>query len=130
MAPPVETKKVLVGLSVRLEVLTKDKLRKFMFALTKTQDGAVDKWGIEFELLDRASTTAQFARALFLDVDIDLKKVAVEDVEATANKGLNRAQVDYVTGPLALTAERYRQGKVKEARLERATRDVFTARNA
>ena len=111
------TKKVLVGLSVQLEVLAKGKLRKFVFGLKKTQENDVDKWTVSFELLDRATVDAQFARVVFLDVELDLKKVPVEAVQATADKGLNKAQVEYTLTAVASDADKLSQGKIKESRL-------------
>jgi hypothetical protein len=127
--PAAQTKKVLVALSVQLEVLTKDKLRKFVFGLKKTQDGDLDKWSVSFELLDRATADAQFARALFLDVDLDLKKVPVEAVEATADKGLNKPQVEHVLTAVGPDADKLAEGKIKEVRMKRTVTDLFAARN-
>jgi len=129
MPPAAVTKKVLVALSVQLEVLTKDKLRKFVFGLKKTQENDLDKWSVSFELLDRAKADAQFARAVFLDVDLDLKKVPVEAVQATADKGLNKAQVEYTLTAVGPDADKLAQGKIKESRMARTVGDLFAARN-
>lgn len=124
-----ETKKVLVALSVQLEVLAKGKLRKFVFGLKKAQQNDLDKWSVSFELLDRASADAQFARAVFLDVDLDLKKVPVEAVQATADKGLNKPQVEYTLTAVASDADKLSQGKIKESRMKQTVSDLFAARN-
>jgi hypothetical protein len=124
-----ETKKVLVALSVQLEVLAKGKLRKFVFGLKKTQENDLDKWSVSFELLDRASADAQFARAVFLDIDLDLKKVPVEAVQATADKGLNKPQVEYTLTAVASDADKLSQGKIQESRMKRTVSDLFVARN-
>ena len=129
MPPAAVTKKVLVALSVQLEVLTKDKLRKFVFGLKKTQDHNLDKWSVSFELLDRAKADAQFARAVFLDVDLDLKKVPVEAIQATADKGMNKAQVEYTLTAVGPDADKLAQGKIKAARMARTVGDLFAARN-
>jgi len=129
MATAPAANRVLVGLSVKLEVLTKDKLRKFSFGLTKAQEGDVDKWSVDFELLDRASATADFARVVFLDVDLDLKKIPVPDIETTADKGLNKAQVEFVLAAVAADAEKFRANKIKEARMKRTIGDLFAARH-
>jgi hypothetical protein len=129
MPDAAQTKKVLVGLSVQLEVLAKGKLRKFIFGLKKTQENDVDKWTVSFELLDRATVDAQFARVVFLDVELDLKKVPVEAVQATADKGLNKAQVEYTLTAVASDADKLSQGKIKESRLKKTVGDLFAARN-
>lgn len=126
---PVETKKVLVALSVQLEVLAKGKLRKFVFGLKKAQENDLDKWSVSFELLDRATTDAQFARVVFLDVELNLKKVPVEAVQATADKGLNKAQVEYVLTAIETDADKLSAGKIKETRMIRTVSDLFAARN-
>jgi hypothetical protein len=130
MATGAATTKQLVGLSVKLEVVTKDKLRKFVFGVTKTQADDVDKWSVDFELLDRTALTADFTRAVFLDVDIDLKKVAVTDVETTAHKGLNQAQVDFVLTTLSANADKFRNKLIKEDRMRRTIGNLFPVRNA
>jgi hypothetical protein len=129
MPPDAVTKKVLVALSVQLEVLTPDKLRKFVFGLKKTQENDLDKWSVSFELLDRAKADGQFARAVFLDVDLDLKKVPVEAVQATADKGLNKAQVEYTITAVGPDADKLAQGKIKDSRMARTVGDLFAARN-
>lgn len=126
---PAATKKVLVGLSVKLEVITKDKLRKFVFGVQKTQKGAIEAWSVDFELLDRATASAEFSRIVFLDVDLDLKKVAVKDVETTANKGLNKQQVEFVLSSVAEDAGRLKAGSIKDTRMRRTVSDLFASRN-
>ena len=129
MAAGAATKKVLVGLSVKLEVITKDKLRKFVFGVTKTQENDVDKWGVDFELLDRTSTTAEFGRVVFLSVDLDLKKIAVADVQATADKGLNQGQVEFALTTVAANAEKFKNKLIGEDRMKRTVSNLFPARN-
>ncbi len=126
---PAGTARQLVALSVKLEVLTKDKLKKFVFGLTKSQDGDVEKWSMDFEMLDRAAATDTFARAFFLDIDLDLKKVPVEALEETATKGLNKAQVDFTRTMVAGDAEKLQANKIKEDRMKRTARAVIAARN-
>ena len=130
MARGAATRKVLVGLSVKLEVVTKDKLRKFVFGVTKTQQNEVDKWSVEFELLDRTAATAEFVRAVFLDVDLDLKKVPAEDVQMTAEKGLNQPQVDFVLTTVDANVEKFKKKIIKEDRMKRTVSNVFGARHA
>lgn len=129
MATTAATHRVLVGLAVKLEVVTKDRLRKFAFGLTKTQDGDIDKWSVDFELLDRASATGDFTRVVFLEVDLDLKKVAVPDVQMTADTGLNKPQVEFVLATVAADAEKFKANKIKEGRMKRTLSDLFAARN-
>jgi hypothetical protein len=130
MATGAQTKKVLVGLSVKLEVLTKDKLRKFVFGIAKTQENGVDKWSVDFELFDRASATAAFVQALSLTADISLKTVPVENVQATADKGLSKSQIEYVLTTLAADAEKFKANAIKDLRMKRTVSGLFLARDA
>ena len=127
--PGPATKKEIVGLAVKLEVLTKDQLRRFIFGIQKSQKDGVDTWGIDFKLLSRTTTTVEFVEMVALKVDLDLKKVAVEDVEATASKGLNKQQVEFVLGSVADDAERFKAKKLKEPRMKRTLGELFAARN-
>jgi hypothetical protein len=119
----------LVAMSVTLEVLSKDKLKKFVFGLNKTKEGDVDKWSMDFEMLDRTKATDEFARAFFLDVDLDLKKVPVPELEATAEKGLNKNQVDFTRTAVESDAAKFKTGKIKPARMKRTATEVIAARN-
>jgi hypothetical protein len=119
----------LVAVSVKLEVLSKDKLKKFVFGLTKAKDGDVDKWTMDFEMLDRAKASDAFARAFLLDVDLDLKKVPAADLEATAEKGLNKSQVDFTRTAVEADAEKFKAGKIKESRMKKTATEVIPARN-
>ena len=88
-----KAKREIVALSVRLEVITPDKLRKIIFGLTKgTAEGNVT-WTINFELFDRTSKTAEFQKVIDLDVEVKTKNHAL--AEETAAKGLNSAQVEH-----------------------------------
>ena len=130
MANGAQTKKVLVGLSVKLEVLTKDKLRKFVFGVKKTQENDVDTWSVDFELFDRASATAPFVQALMLTTDINLKAVPVESVQATADKGLSKSQIEYVLTTLAADAAKFKANTIKDLRMKRTVSGLFLARDA
>jgi len=123
------TTKVVVGLSVKLEVITKDKLRKFVFGVEKTRENDVDMWSVDFELLDRTSPTDDFGRVVFLDVDLDLKKIAATDVQTTAEKGLNQSQVEFVLTTIAANAEKFKKNLLSEDRMKRTIANLFPARN-
>ena len=119
----------LVAVTVKLEVLSKDKLKKFVFGLNKAKQGAVDKWSMDFEMLDRTAATDEFERAFFLDVALDLEMVPVPELEATTEKGLNKNQVDFTRTAVESDAAKFKAGKIKEARMKRTATDVIAARN-
>ena len=124
------TKNVLVGISVKLEVLTKDKLRKFVFVVTKKQENDLDKWSVDFELLDREAVANDFARVVYLDVDLDLKKVPDADVQTTAIKGFNQAQVDFILTTVNANAQKFNKNLIKEDRMKKTVSNIFSARSA
>jgi hypothetical protein len=123
-----ETKRVVVGLSVKLEVITQDKLRKFVFGVDKKQEGGLDKWTIEFELHDRTSPAVAFDKVIGLIAAVDLAKVPVAAVQATYDKGLDVAQVDYAVTTVAADAEKYKANGIKESRMKRTVAGLFAAR--
>ena len=123
------TKRELVGISVNLEVLTKDQLRRFVFGVAKGQENGIDSWTVDFKLMSRAAIGAEFVQMVALTVKLDLKKVHAEDVETTANKGFNKNQVDFVQSTLADDTDRFKNGKLKESRLARTLGEVFAARH-
>jgi hypothetical protein len=129
MPNAVETSKVLVKAHIKLDVVTKDKLRKFSFDLEKGTKDDVETWSIVFSLLDRATPQDDFSEVVSIDVDLDLKKVAVEDVEATA-EGFNKRQLDFLVTTVAADAKKLKEGKIKETRMARTMQDLIAARNA
>lgn len=127
---PTGTRREVVALSVKLEVLTTDKLKKFVFGLTKSKEGDIDKWAMDFSMFDRAAVADPFVLAFDLDIALDLKKVPVEALEATATKGLNKAQIDFTRTTIAADAEKRKAGKIKEDRMKRTAAGVIEARDA
>jgi hypothetical protein len=126
---PTQSNREVVALSVKLDVLSKDKLRKFVFGLTKSKENDIDKWIMDFTMLDRAEASAAFAEALKLTVTLDLKKIPAEAVEATAAKGLNKNQVDYALTVIAADADKLKAGRIKPERMQRTAAGLIPARN-
>jgi hypothetical protein len=124
--PVPKAKKEIVAISVNLEVVTPDKLRKILFGFTKgTKDGLVT-WTINFELHDRENKTAQFGKVIDLDVEVQAKNFAL--AEETITKGFNRAQVEHAITRSAPAAERLSEGKTTEKLAKRAVEGVLPAR--
>ncbi|MBZ2187009.1 MAG: hypothetical protein K7J46_20060 [Bryobacter sp.] len=126
---PTGSRHEVVALSVKLEVLTQDKLKKFIFGLTKSKEEDIVKWAMDFAMLDRTGPSTAFAEVLKLDVALDLKKIPVEAVEVTATKGLNKSQVNYARTVIAADADKLRAGRIKAERMQRTAAGLINARN-
>jgi hypothetical protein len=120
--------KEIVALSVKLEVVTPDKLRKIIFGLTKgTDDKGVTTWTINFELHDRAKPSGSFAQVIKLDVMVKSKNHPL--AEETAAKGMNEPQVEHAITRAGPAAAKAATAGVTPA-TERAVEGTLTARNA
>jgi len=123
-----KAKKEIVAISVKLEVITPDKLRKIIFGLTKgTDDNGVTTWTINFELHDRAKPADPFSEVIKLDVMVKVKNHAL--AEETAAKGMNEPQVEHVITRAAPAAAKAKAVGVTPA-TERAVEGTLTARKA
>lgn len=114
------TKKVILALSVRIDVLNSKKLKKFSFQLDKTTPAAdQEKWTIVFDLFERAKTTDAFDTAtIHVSIDVSLQNVAKTETTATADN-FTVKQTQHVVTTLAAAAD---QLKAKEI-----TQDEFNA---
>lgn len=122
------SKKVVVGLEVKLEVITKDKKRKFAFGLKKTKTGTLDEWHMSFVLSDREKATDAFAQAILLEVDLDLAKAPKAKLEATADKGLSPQQIAFITTSVADASEKFKRGEIDEAEMDRVLHRLIRVR--
>jgi hypothetical protein len=123
-----KAKRQVVALSVKLEVITPDKLRKIVFGLTKGTDEGVITWTIEFELHDRTKVSDSFGKVIDLDVEVKTRNEPL--AEETAAKGMNDAQVEHAITRAAPAAARLAEGTGSEAAAARAIEGVLTSRNA
>lgn len=103
----------LNSISVDLEVLTSDRLRKVIFSLDKSTTDANAEWTINFQLLERDKKSDEFGDPLVkLSVTINAKNH--DNAEVTARKGLNSTQADYLLGPASVDAKRLKAGKITQ----------------
>lgn len=105
--------KTLKSISVDLEVMTTDRLKKIIFGLDKSTDSDGVHWTIEFQFLQREKKTEAFGDPL-VKLVIDVKKAHHALAEETAVKGLNSRQTDHLLGPAAVAAQRLTEGKTTE----------------
>jgi hypothetical protein len=123
-----QTRRRVVGLSVKLEVITNDKLRKFVFGVDKKQQAGIDKWTIDFELYDRPSPTAAFTKAVGITAAVDLENVPLAAANATRDKGLDASQVDYALTAVAADADSYKVRDIDETQMKDTVVGLFAAR--
>ena len=122
-----KAKKQIVALSVRLEVVTPDKLRKIIFGLIKGTDDGMVTWTINFELNDREKKTEEFGKVIDLDVEVKTKNFELAAV--TAEKGLNRPQVEHAVLRAGPAAEKFANDPTAQPAAARAVEGVLTARD-
>jgi hypothetical protein len=65
-----------------------------------------------------------------LTTDINLKTVPVESVQATADKGLSKSQIEYVLTTVAADAAKFKANAIKDLRMKRTVSGLFLARDA
>lgn len=121
-------KKVL-SLHVIVDVLTRDKLRKFSFGLDKTtNDEDAEEWTVLFKLFEREGKDDEFDEAV-INVEVKIKAKNFPKMEATATKGFNKAQTERTLVDVATMADRLRAGKADEAKMARSVEAVIEARD-
>ena len=120
----------LNAISVDLEVLTADKLRKVIFGLDKSKtDESNDRWELRFQLFERETKSDPFTEAL-----VSLKVIAKVEhhphAEETARKGLTRAQSEHLLGPASIDAKRFLAGKITEDKANASVEKTLPKRDA
>ena len=110
----------LKSISVDIEVMTKDRLRKVVFGLDKaTADSGEVTWTFDFQLFERASKTEEFGDPLVKLAAVVVKTAHFEKAEATAMAGRFKAeQTEHALGPAANDAKRFKDGKITREKAE------------
>jgi hypothetical protein len=120
--------KQIISIHVVIDVLSKDRLRKFSFGLEKdTDDKGVESWVIHFNLFERAKTADDWNKEPVIHVDVDVKAKNKAAVEAST-KGFNQAQTEATQLDVAAAADRVKSGKATPARVGKAAEDVVAMR--
>lgn len=114
------TKKVIVALSVRIDVLNSTKLKKFSFQLDKTTPEAdKEKWTILFDLFERDKKSDEFSEpSIHVKIDVSLENVAKTEKTALADDFTVR-QTQHVVTVVAAAAKQLKAGEI--------TQDEFNA---
>ncbi len=119
----------LNSISVDLEVMTPDRLRKVIFGLDKATAAEGVKWTINFRLFERDKKSDGFADPLVkLTVIVDKKNE--DNAEITSKKGLNSSQADYLLGPASVDAKRLAAGKITEEKASATVQRTLPKRDS
>jgi hypothetical protein len=121
--------RTLKSISVDLEVMTTDRLKKIVFGLDKNVDGDEIQWVIDFKFFQRDKKSDEFGDPL-VSLKADVKKTNNEAAEATANKGLNASQSELLLGPGVIAAQRLKEGKITEEKAAATVERTLPKRNA
>ena len=127
---PAGVEKKILSIHVVVDVMTKDKLRKFSFGLDKsTDDKDVESWVVTFKLFERDDKKDEFKDAT-VDIKVDLKTKNFPNAEVTAAKGFNQAQTERTLVQVATAADKLKAGKADETKVAKAVEGVIEARDA
>jgi hypothetical protein len=121
--------KQIISIHVVIDVLSKDRLRKFSFGLEKDTDPkGVESWVIHFNLFERTKATDDWNKDAVIHVDVDVKAKNNSSAEASS-KGFNRAQTEATQLDVAAATDRVKAGKATPARVGKAAEDVVAMRS-
>ena len=126
---PAATKKVLVSLSVRIDVLNSTKLKKFSFQLDKTTPKPdEEKWTITFDLLERDKKSDTFGEAtihVLISVVADTEKAATE-ATAKAND-FTVAQTEHVLTAVAAASRKLKAGTITQEQFDAIVKQTMSS---
>jgi hypothetical protein len=127
--PAAATKKVLVALSVRIDVLNSTKLKKFSFQLDKTMPEAnTEKWAIVFDLFEREKKSDAFSEAtIHVLIDVSLENVAKTEKTALADD-FTVKQTQHVLTVVAAAAKQLKAGEITQEEFNAAVEATMVKR--
>ena len=125
---PAGVERKVLSVHVVVDVLSKDKLRKFSFGLDKTtEENDVEDWVIHFNLFERSSKNDVFKEPV-IHVDVDVKARNFRKMDVTAAKGFNQIQTERTLVDVAAVADRVHAGKAAETALAKSVERVIESR--
>jgi hypothetical protein len=125
---PSGVEKKILSIHVVVDVVSRDKLKKFSFGLDKTTGARdVEDWVIHFKLFERASRDDTFTDAA-IDIDVDVKTKNFDKMAITAAKGFNQVQTERTLIDIAAMADRIKAGKADEVKLAKTVERVIESR--
>lgn len=123
------TKKQLLALSVRIDVLNSTKLKKFSFQLDKTIPAAdQEKWSILFDLFERDKKSDAFSDAsIHIKIDVSLANVPKTEKTALADD-FTVKQTQHVVTVLAAMAKQLKAGEITQEQFDAAVEATMSKR--
>src|SRR2546421_5030608 len=101
-------------IKVKITVISRNGLRKFIFELEKTTTGGVAKWTIHFQLFERAKKTDPWGDPIVdLNIEVDTKLNA--KAQAMADNNMSQSQTAYLIGPGADKSKDKDKAKARKA---------------
>lgn len=121
--PAAAKKASVIGIKVRFELITKDKLRRVVFGLEKDTEGNVVTWKIDFQLFERDKKGDPWADAIvILQVEVDK---ALNAKAEKAFKGLTPGQSAHALGPAADDAKAAKDGEIDEEEAKETVKNTL-----
>lgn len=118
MPPQTSTTHNLVALSVDIEVVSSDQLKKFIFGITKKKTSATETdWTIKFVFSRRDKKSAAFVDRVKVNVAVSLEQVP--GVERTAKNEMTAKQRNFVNGTVANALNKFEAGDITRPQLEK-----------
>ena len=118
MPSEVKTKRKVLALSVDIEVLSADQLKKFVFGISKEKKSETQSdWTIDFIFSKRDKKADSFVDRVKVNVAVSLE--AVPDVERTAMKDMTVKQRNFVNGTVANALDAFEAGEITRPQLEK-----------
>jgi hypothetical protein len=126
---PANVAKKVLSIHVVVDVLSKDRLRKFSFGLDKTTDDKnVEDWIIHFNLFERDKKDDPFKTEAVIHVDVEVKLKNFAKAAVTADKGFNTPQTEATLVDVAAVSDRVKKGKATKERLAKEVEGVIEVR--
>lgn len=114
----------VIGIKVKFELITSDKLRKVIFGLEKNTQGTKVTWKINFEMFEREKKTDPFGDPI-VNVEIEVDKELHPKAEQTALNGMTAGQQAHALGPAADDQKAAEEGEIPQAKANRTTQNTL-----
>ena len=118
------TSSTVIGIKVKFELITNDRLRKVMFGLEKNTVGNKVTWKIDFEMFEREKKTDPFGDAI-VKVEIEVDKELHPKAEKVALTGMTAGQQAHALGPAADNQKAAEAGELPQSKADRTTQNTL-----
>ena len=118
MPPNIPSTRNLVALSVDIEVVSSDQLKKFVFGITKKKTSSTESdWTVNFVFARRDKKSEAFVDRVKVKVKVSLEQVP--GVERTATNDMTAKQRNFVNGTVANALDKFEAGDITRAQLQK-----------